>query len=197
MSLLEGFAVLLGFFAVWLTVREDWRCWPAGLASVLAFAVLFWDARLYGAAGLQLVYAGTQVYGWWAWRHGGAGGGPLAVTRAPARLLAALLAAAAAAALFLGSALGRFTDAALPMTDASTTAFSLAGQVLLTRKWIENWLVWIVVDLVYVGMYLSQSLFLTAALYGAYLGLAVMGWRSWKRSLMEPARHTASGGAAA
>ena len=187
MSVLEAAAVLLGFLGVWLTVRQDWRCWPVGLVSVLAFAVLFWQARLYGAASLQLVYAGTQLYGWWAWRHGGEGGGSLAVGRAPRRLLAALLAAGLAATALLATALGRLTDAALPLTDAGTTSFSLVAQLLLTRKWIENWLLWIVVDAVYVVMYLTQALHLTAALYVAFLVLAVLGWRSWSKDLT-PAR---------
>ena len=183
MSVLEAAAVVLGFLGVWLTVRQDWRCWPVGLVSVLAFAVVFWRARLYGAASLQLLYAGTQLYGWWAWRHGGERGGALAVGRTPRRLLVALLAAGAVATAALATALGRFTDAALPLTDAATTSFSLAAQVLLTRKWIENWLIWIAVDTVYVAMYLSQALHLTAALYVAFLVLAVLGWRSWRREL--------------
>lgn len=183
MTVLEPAAVVLGFLSVWLTVREDWRCWPVGLASVLMFAVVFRDARLYGAALLQLVYAGTQLYGWWAWRHGGEQGGALPVTRTPRRLLAGLLAAGAVAAVALAAALGRFTDAALPITDAATTSFSLVAQVLLTRKWIENWLLWIAVDAVYVVMYLSQSLVPTAALYAAFLVLAILGWRAWRKDL--------------
>ncbi len=182
MSVLEAAAVVLGFLGVWLTVRQDWRCWPVGLASVLVFAVVFWYARLYGAASLQLVYAVTQVYGWWAWRHGGVRGAPLAVGRTPRRVLQALLLAGAASTVFMATVLGRWTDAALPVTDAATTSFSLVAQVLLTRKWIENWPIWIAVDLVYVAMYLSQSLHLTAALYAAFLVLAWMGWREWGRA---------------
>lgn len=183
MNALESAAVLLGFLGVWLTVRQDWRCWPVGLVSVLAFAVLFREARLYGAASLQLVYACTQVYGWWAWRHGGESGGALRVTRTPRGVLVALLAAGAVATVALATALGRLTDAALPVSDAATTSFSLVAQVLLTRKWIENWLIWIVVDAVYVAMYLTQSLLLTAALYVAFLVLALLGWKGWKSDL--------------
>lgn len=182
MSILEAGAVVLGFLGVWLTVRQDWRCWPVGLASVLAFAAVFWHARLYGAASLQLVYAVTQVYGWWAWRHGGTSGAPLAVGRTPRRVLQALLLAGAATTVVMAAILGRYTDAALPVTDAATTSFSLVAQVLLTRKWIENWPIWIAVDSVYVVMYLSQSLHLTAALYAAFLALAWMGWREWGRA---------------
>ncbi|HSK10196.1 MAG TPA: nicotinamide riboside transporter PnuC [Vicinamibacterales bacterium] len=183
MTALEVAGVVLGFLAVWLTVREDWRCWPVGLLNVTIFAVLFWQARLYAAAGLQVVYAGMAIYGWYAWRHGAGTGGALRVSRAPRRILVLLGAAGILVAAFLGTALDRFTDAALPMTDSGTTAFSLVAQALQTRKWIETWLVWLVVDAVYVVMYISQDLFLTTALYAAFLVLAVVGWRSWARSL--------------
>jgi nicotinamide mononucleotide transporter len=183
MASIEIAGVVFGFFSVWLTVREDWRCWPIGLVNVAAFAVLFWHARLYAAAGLQVAYAGLAIYGWYAWLHGDEEHGTLSVSRAPRGALAALLASGAVAALLLGGVLGRFTDAALPMTDAATTAFSLVAQALQTRKWIENWLIWIIVDSVYVAMYLSQGLYLTIALYVAFLVLAVLGWRAWRRSL--------------
>ena len=183
MIVLESAGVVFGFLAVWLTVREDWRCWPVGLVYVAAFAVLFWQARLYAAAGLQLGYAALAVYGWYAWLHGGRDHGALRVSRAPKTALAVLPVAGAFLALLLGTFLGRFTDAALPMADALTTSFSLVAQALQTRKWIENWLVWIVVDAVYVVMYVSQDLYLTSVLYAAFLVLAVVGWRSWLRSL--------------
>jgi len=183
MVLIEIIGVLFGFLAVWLTVREDWRCWPVGLVYVAAFAVLFWQARLYAAAGLQVVYGGLAIYGWHAWLHGGEDHGVLRVSRAPRAGLVALLAGGALVALLLATFLGRLTDAALPISDATTTAFSLVAQALQTRKWIENWLLWILVDAGYVVMYLSQALYLTAVLYAAFLVLAVAGWRRWQRSM--------------
>jgi len=183
MTWIEITGVVFGFVAIWLTVREDWRCWPVGFVYVAAFAVVFWEARLYAAAVLQVVYAGLALYGWNSWLRGGEDHGVLKVSRAPRKVLASLLVAGTVTAVLLATALGRFTDAALPASDAATTAFSLAAQALQTRKWIENWVIWIVVDAVYVVMYLSQGLYLTAILYGAFLVLAVLGWRAWRRSL--------------
>src|SRR5512133_3872872 len=125
MNPLELAGVAFGIVGVWLTVREDPRCWPVGLVGVLIFAVVFWRARLYAASGLQVVYAVLAVYGWWAWRHGGEGHGALAVSRTPRRALLLLLAGGAAFAVALGGLLGRFTDAALPWPDAAAAGLSL------------------------------------------------------------------------
>lgn len=91
-----------------------------------------------------------------------------------------------AGAGLLGLALARHTDASLPFWDSSTTSFSLVAQFMQTRKWLENWIVWIVVDVVYVGMYVYKSLYPTAGLYAVFLGLAVLGLHEWKQSLATP-----------
>jgi nicotinamide mononucleotide transporter len=183
MNPVEAIAVAFGVASVWLTIREHPWCWPVGLVNVTLFAVLFWQSRIYGAAVLQVVYAALAVYGWHAWRHGGADHGALRVSRAPRWVLALLGAAAVAGTFVIGLGLGRYTDAALPLSDAATTSFSLAAQALQTRKWIENWMVWIVVDAVYFAMYVSQALYLTAALYAAFFVLAIVGLTAWRRSL--------------
>jgi nicotinamide mononucleotide transporter len=183
MNAVEAVAVVFGVAAVWLTIRERPWCWPVGLVNVALFAFLFWRNRIYAAAGLQVVYAALAVYGWHAWRHGGADHGALRVSRAPRAALLTLGTAALVAAALLGLGLRRYTDAALPLSDAATTSFSLAAQAMQTRKWIENWVVWLAVDAAYVTMYVSQALYLTAALYAAFFVLAILGLRAWRRSL--------------
>ena len=187
MSPYEVAGALLGAIAVFLTARENVWCWPVGLANVLLYVVVFHEARLYADMGLQVVYAALCVYGWYAWLHGGKDRGELAVSRTPGRWRAPLFLAGAAAAALLGFLLKRHTDAALPYWDSSTTAFSLVAQWMQTRKWLENWRVWIAVDVVYVGMYLYKDLRLTAALYAVFLALAVMGDREWRKSLASQA----------
>jgi nicotinamide mononucleotide transporter len=168
---------------VLLTIRQNVWCWPAGLVNVSLFALVFFHAHLYGSSALQLVYVALSLYGWHQWLHGGAGDGRLAVSRTSAAWAAGLGLGGVALALALGLFLAYRTDAALPFWDAGTTAFSLVAQWMTTRKWLENWLVWIVVDVVYVGMYLSQRLHATAGLYAVFLVLAVLGFREWRRSL--------------
>ncbi len=183
MSALEIAGVATGIVAVWLTTREKVWCWPTGIVSVALFVVVFFRARLYGAMGLQVVYIGIAVYGWYAWMNGGPGDGPLRVSKATRRTLVVAGVAGAVTAAALAAWLARRTDEALPITDAATTSFSLVAQWMQTRKFIENWWIWLAVDLVYVAMYLSQRLVWTAGLYAVYVALAVSGLRQWQRSM--------------
>jgi nicotinamide mononucleotide transporter len=187
-SLLEWVAVAFGVLAVLLTVRQNPWCWPLGIVNVSLFALLFWRERLYADAGLQVVYVGLCAYGWRAWRRGGPAASALRVSRTPRGAGLLLGGAALALALLLGATLKRATDADLPFWDAGTTAFSLAAQWMQARKWLENWLVWIVVDVVYVGVYLAKGLTLTAGLYAAFIALAALGWREWSRALASGGR---------
>jgi nicotinamide mononucleotide transporter len=183
MSLLEIAGVLTGIVAIWLTTRERVWCWPVGIVSVLLFVGVFYRARLYGAMGLQVAYVGLAAYGWYAWTTGGHDHSPLRVSRTPLGTAAIAGAAGLVATAALAIWLRQQTDESMPLTDAATTAFSLVAQWMQTRKLIENWWVWLAVDVVYVGMNLSQGLFWTAGLYAVYCGLAVAGLIEWRRSL--------------
>ena len=179
----EAAGVLFGIVAVYLTVRENVWCWPLGLVNVALFVFVFWRARLYADMGLQVVYVGLCLYGWYEWLHGGPNHGALAVSRTPRWTIGLLALLGTAGAGLLGLFLTRHTDASVPFWDSSTTSFSLAAQFMQTRKWLESWIVWIVVDVVYVGIYVYKSLYLTAGLYTVFLALAVLGFREWKESL--------------
>lgn len=186
-SPLEGVAAVFGVISVFLSTRQKIWSWPTAIVNVSLYTLVFYQGRLYGQMGLQLVYLALSVYGWYQWLHGGEQHGALRVTRASPRLLIGLallnLAAFAALATML-----RQTDAALPWLDALLTTTSLVAQWMMTRKILENWILWIVLDLVYVPMFISQRLYATAMLYAAFLVLAVMGLVEWRRSLTEPVR---------
>ena len=183
MNAFEVVGVATGILGVWLTTRQKIWCWPVGLISVLAFIVVFFEAKLYAAMGLQAIYVVLVVYGWYAWLHGGADHGELLVSRVPSRILVPLAAAGLASTALLGVWLQRRTDESLPFLDAFTTSFSLVAQWMQTRKHLENWLLWIVVDLIYIGMSLTQGLRLTAGLYLVYVVLALVGYRDWRKSM--------------
>lgn len=188
MTSLEIAGAVLSVLAVWLTVRQNILCWPIGIISVVIYTWVYFTARLYADSGLQVIYVALQFYGWQAWVHGGVNRTELPVSRISGGRLAVLLASGTLGALVLGTLLGRHTDASLPYLDATTTSFSLVAQWMQTRKWIEHWVVWIVVDVVYVGMLIYKKLNVTAGLYALFVVLAIVGLVQWRKALSGKAR---------
>lgn len=182
MSWIEVAGFTTGALSVLLFVKERVTAWPVGIANSVCWLVLFWQARLYLDASLQVVYIALGVAGWYWWLHGRTPAGELPVARTgrgDATVLA-LAAVVATGALWFSQV--RWTDAALPFWDAVTTVVSLVAQYMLTRKLYENWYLWIAVDVAYVGMYASQGLYLTAALQPLFIALCVQGLREWSTS---------------
>jgi nicotinamide mononucleotide transporter len=181
----EVLAVIFGIVSVYLSTRENIWSWPTALVNVALYFVVFFEAKLYADMGLQVVYFALSLYGWYEWLYGGENRTELHVSRTTRPLGVRLLIIGVATALLLGTLLARFTDAALPYVDSATTSTSLVAQWMMTRKILENWAVWVAVDVVYVGMFIFKHLYLTAGLYAVFLVLAVMGYIQWKRSLHE------------
>lgn len=185
MDPLELTAVVFGIVSVWLSTREHIGSWPTALVNVALYFVVLQRAQLYANAWLQVVYFALSCYGWYEWKFGGAQHAGVVVTRTSARTAAVLGVLVFAVTLVLYGVLMRYTDASSPWLDAATTATSLAAMFMMTRKLLENWIVWCAVNVVYVGMYLSQGLALSAALFAVYFGLAVSGHFAWRKSLTE------------
>lgn len=155
--------------------------WPLAMASSLLYALLFADSRLYGEAALQLVFIGVAGWGWWQWLRGrGDGGAALVVHRLRAPHRTAVLVATLAAWPLLALLLDHATDSDVPWLDALPTVGSVAGQVLLGRKLLENWPVWIAVNVVSVALFAVKGLWLTVMLYALFTVLAAVGWRQWQ-----------------
>jgi nicotinamide mononucleotide transporter len=180
MSGLELFAAALGVIAVWLTVKQNPWCWPIGLVMVLLYSWIFFEVKLYSDMLLQLVYAVLQLYGWRQWTRAGTAQKGREVSYLPGQPLLLGLAAGLLASLTLGAAMAHWTDAAQPWLDAALTAFSLVAQVWMAQKRVQCWPLWIVLDTIFVGLFLYKGLYLTAALYGLFILLAVQGWREWR-----------------
>src|SRR4051794_14299955 len=181
-----SWAELLGFVTgiacVALAVVQRIENFPVGIANNAFFLVLFADARVFADASLQVVYLVLGAMGCWAWLKLGPRRGALRVGAASPRLLAGTAGGVAAGPLGLVPLLRAAGDAA-PALDALTTATSLGAQWLLNLKKLENWYVWIAVDLVYVPLYLSRDLNLTALVYVVFLALCVAGRRQWRVAL--------------
>ncbi|GAB7530615.1 nicotinamide riboside transporter PnuC [Pseudomonas sp. 3A(2025)] len=187
MSGIELFAAALGVLAVWLTVRQNPLCWPIGLVMVLIYTWIFFDVKLYSDMLLQVVYAVLQVYGWWQWTRHGSNLPARAVTTLHSGSVLGGLAIGALVSVALGAGMAHFTDAAQPWLDAALTGFSLVAQVWMAQKRLQCWPLWIVLDVVFVGLFLYKALYLTAALYALFTLLAIQGWREWRIALV-PAR---------
>jgi nicotinamide mononucleotide transporter len=181
-STLELVAAAFGAVAVWLSTRQNILSWPTALVNVGLYTVVFYQARLYADMGLQVVYFVLSLYGWYQWKFGGEHRTVLRVSRATPRLWLLLGAIHVASWLTLGWLLSRHTNAAIPWLDSFLTTGSLVAQWMMTRKLLENWALWIALDIIYVPMFVSRGLPATAGLYAIFLVLAVMGWRDWKRS---------------
>lgn len=189
---LLGFAT--GAICVWLCVRASVWNFPVGIANNLFFLVLFWSARLYADASLQIVYLALAAYGWWVWLRGGERRSRRLMGRASTPALLLLLGLSAPATWGLTILLTHAHDIA-PFWDALTTALSLAAQWLLNAKQIQNWYFWIVADLVYIPLYFVKALDLTGIVYVLFLALCLIGWQSWRRELALAQQTAAAGGA--
>ena len=182
-SCLEAVAVLFGIVSVFLSVRENIWSWPTAIVNVSLYFALFFESGLYSDMGLQAVYFVLSVYGWYEWLYGGKDHSALSVSRTPRRVWGFL----AVIALVVWASLGHLTSGlpgvSLPYVDAGTTTTSLIAQWMMTRKLLENWVLWTIVDVVYIGMFIYKSLVLTAGLYAVFLALAVLGFVQWRATL--------------
>ncbi|MGH7711586.1 MAG: nicotinamide riboside transporter PnuC [Gemmatimonadaceae bacterium] len=184
MSALEIIAAIFGAVAVYLAARESIWSWPTAIINVSLYTIVFFQSRLYGEMGLQVVYLVLSIYGWYNWLHGGERRSTLRVSRASPRSLLLLTALIAVGSYSLGTTLAARTNAVLPYLDSVLVVTSLVAQWLMTRKVLENWILWIAVDVVYVPMFLSRNLPATAVLYAVFLVLAVLGFIEWRRSFL-------------
>ena len=192
MNPLEWLAAALGVVNIVLLVRRSVWNFPFGMAMVALYVVVFREARLYGEAGLQVFFFAAQGWGWWLWVRAG-GEDDQATGRVPVRWLdplsrAVWVVATAALSLNLGWVMHRFTDAAMPYADSAITGASIAAQILLGLRRVENWALWILIDVAAIGVYLAKGLYPTAGLYLLFLGLSVLGLREWIAAARATAR---------
>jgi nicotinamide mononucleotide transporter len=190
MNWTEILGTITGAASVLLAVRESAWNWPVGMANNLFFLILFWHAKLYADAILQIVYLVISVFGWWNWVRGGTGQTKLPISKTSSQNGLVLAALTMMSTLMLTAILRRFTDSPAPFWDALTTALSLTAQYMLSRKLLENWRVWMTADAIYIGLYCYKSLYLTGALYLLFFGMCVAGYGGWRGSFTARATPT-------
>jgi nicotinamide mononucleotide transporter len=187
MSSFEIIAAILGAIAVGLVVLRNVWNFPIGIVMVLMYAWIFYESRLYSDMLLQFIFLVMQIQGWWNWVQGEKGDDDLIAVRVLNQkqwLWSGVT--QVAGTLALGFAMKRFTNAALPFLDAFTAVMSVIGQWWLNKRYLENWLFWIVVDVIYLYIYPSRGLYATAILYFIFLIMAITGYMAWKKKTTLP-----------
>lgn len=181
-SWIEISAVIFGIANIVLLARRNIWNYPFGLIMVSLYAWIFYDAKLYSDMLLQPFFFTIQVLGWWWWLNKREVGGAVIVERMAPIEIPIYAVIAVIGILSVGTLMGRYTDASLPYWDAATTVLSIIAQILLARRKLENWIVWIVVDVLAIGIYSYKGLYPTAALYTIFLGVATIGFFVWKKA---------------
>ncbi len=181
MSSLEIIAVLLGLANIGLLVRRSIWNYPLGLAMVTLYAWIFYDARLYSDALLQIFFFVVQLYGWWNWSRaaGEADDHRIPVLRLAKPHQLGLLAGTILVSVGWGTMMARLTDAHYPYWDGTIAMTSVVAQILLARRYLENWVLWIIIDILAIGLYWTKGLQLTAGLYCVFLILSALGLYQW------------------
>ncbi|MDI1354083.1 MAG: nicotinamide riboside transporter PnuC [bacterium] len=179
MSVLGIIAFISGTLGVWLTIKQSIFCWPMALISVVAGGIDFYFSRLYGDMSLQVFYFFAGIYGWFYWnKNKGLNfvASPVPYSWIPILIIVTLLQFSLYYYLLI------YFKGARPLLDAVLTAGSLTTTFMMTKKWIENWLIWVLIDGTYIVLYALSDLWLYGALYLIFAGMAFYGWLSWKKT---------------
>lgn len=181
MSVLEIIAVLISVLGVTLTIKRHIACWVVNFIACLLYAYLFFEYQLYGETVLQTLFMGMAIYGFYQWKTTQQDTQAIVIQTLSQNKMLQQLVLSMGLGLIFGLSLMQWTQASVPLLDAQLAALSLLATYWTSRKYLATWLLWIVVDLLYVGMFIYKALFLTAALYVGFVVLAYLGWREWSK----------------
>ena len=180
---LEGIAVAAAIAYLVFAIRQNIACWLFAAISTAIFVYLFFEARLYMDAALNVFYVGMAIYGWTVWYRGGREEHELAVSTWPLRRHARATATIAVLSGMSGYLLATYTDAEFPYVDSLTTWSSIWATFLVARKILENWWYWLLIDVASASIYWFRDLELTAILFIVYVIMIPFGLVSWRRSM--------------
>ena len=176
---------ITGALCVYLAAKENILNWPIAILSVVTYIYIFYHAKLYGDTILQFYFLGTSIYGWYYWSYGKTDS--LKSERPVSSLVKKdwliILAIQIIFSVIIGILLDRYTDTDVPFVDGFCTVMSFIAQYLMTRKKLENWLLWIFVDIIYIPLYIHKNLLATSVLYFVFLFIAFQGYLDWKKTL--------------
>ncbi|MGE4586648.1 MAG: nicotinamide riboside transporter PnuC [Mangrovibacterium sp.] len=182
----EILGALLGIVYIILSIRQNILTWPVGLLTSALYIWVFFRSKFYADMSLQVYYVAVSLYGWYYWLKGGNKQEErveLSVVNTPVKLFLPLILVTLFLFVLIGYVLSHYTDSPVVLGDALTTALSLTATWMLARKYLEHWLVWIVADMISLTLYLYKGLWPTVILFVVYTGMAVAGFRLWKKDM--------------
>ena len=186
---IEVLGVVFSILYLFFSIRQNILLWPMGIISALLYMVVFYQSKFYADMGLNGYYFFISIYGWILWRQTDKDPAKeLSVTRIHLRMAGLLLVITVLSFFGIGVILDKFTDSPIPYWDAFTTAVSFTATWMLARKILEHWILWIIVDLVSMGLYLYRGLYPTLVLFAIYSTMAVIGYFEWRKSYLREAR---------
>jgi nicotinamide mononucleotide transporter len=180
---IELISSFLGILGVWLNTRISIWAWPIGILSVTLAALVYFENHLFAEFGLQIFYIITGFYGWWKWFYHPSNNQTRISTLSRGNQLIFIF-LGLSFGLGLGYFLANFTTADFPYLDAQITAFSLIGQIWLARKYLENWVLWMIVNIVSLGLYWQKGLWFFFGLYLMLFFLAIKGYLNWQKKFL-------------
>ena len=175
-TIIESIAVFSSILYVILVVKQDIWCWATAGISVILYIYICFTAQLYPETGLQIFYLMMAFYGYYNWNKNDEN---LQITQLTIGKHLSLILAGAIITFLVGFYFATYTDSKMPIVDSFTTIFSIIATYMVTKKILENWLYWIVIDAVSVYLYFSRDLHLTSLLFIAYTIIAVAGYFAW------------------
>ena len=183
MNWLEITGFICGIAGIVLTLKENIWCFPVGLANVILSLFLFYSQQLYADTLQQLVYIILLLYGWYHWGKSNNVSRQLPISQSSTKLLLSCFVVWLGATGILAFVLIHFTNAAAPWPDSAATSLSFIAQWMIAKKKIENWLLWMVVNTLYIAIYLYKGLNLYTFLFAIYFCLAIWGYMQWKKEM--------------
>ncbi len=183
MNYLEIFGTIIGLLYLWLEYKASIYLWIVGIIMPAIYIFVYHNAGLYADMGINVYYLFAAIYGWIVWQKGDSKKKELPIRRAPQRTYLPLTLVFIASFVLIGWVLIDYTDSTVPWLDSFTTALSIVGMWLLAKKYVEQWLAWIAVDVVSCGLYIYKGLDFTAVLYGLYSVIAIFGYYKWRKMM--------------
>ncbi len=183
---IEVIAAVIGLVYIYFSIKEHIFLWIAGFVSSAFYIYVYFISKFYADMSLQFYYLAISVYGWFYWRKGSKKQEKeeVVISRTPLKTAIVLFLATVIMFFAIGVFLDTFTDSPVPYWDAFTTALSITATFMLTRKYIEQWLLWIIVDAVSVGLYIYRGLYATSVYYSVLTILAVVGFMEWRKKMI-------------